>query len=55
MSLPQLNHLYEASFAPDESSPSNAGVTAIPTQFKVTQQILKHWQPFRVLKVKFVG
>ena len=53
--LPQLNRLYEASFARDESSPSNAGVAAIPSQFKVTQQILKNWQPFRDLKLKFVG
>jgi hypothetical protein len=33
----------------------NAGVAAIPSQFKVTQQILLHWQPFRDLKLKFVG
>jgi hypothetical protein len=25
------------------------------TQFKVTQQILLHWQPFRDLKLKFIG
>jgi len=37
LSLPQLNRLYEASFARDESSPSNAGVVAVPSQFKVTQ------------------
>ncbi len=55
MSLPQLNRLYEASFARDESSPSNAGVAAIPSQFKITQQILKNWQPFRDLKLQFVG
>jgi hypothetical protein len=29
--------------------------TAIPTHFKITQQILKHWQPFRDLKLQFVG
>jgi hypothetical protein len=34
---------------------SNAGVAAIPSQFKVTQQILLHWQPFRILNLKFVG
>ena len=39
----------------DENSSSNAGVTDIPSQFKVTQQILLHWQPFRDLKLKFVG
>jgi hypothetical protein len=39
----------------DESSASNADVTAIPSQFKVTKQILLHWQPFRDLKVKYVG
>ena len=55
MSLPQLNRLYEASFARDENSPSNAGVAAIPSQFKVTHQILKNWQSFRDLKLKFVG
>ena len=55
LSLPQLNRLHQASFARDESSPSNAGVAGIPTQFKVTQQILKHWQPFRDLKLTFVG
>ncbi len=53
--LAQLNRLYEASFARDESSPSSAGVTAVPSQFKITQQILKHWQPFRDLNLQFVG
>jgi hypothetical protein len=38
-----------------ESSASTAGVAAIPSQFKVTQQILLHWQPFRDLKFKIVG
>jgi hypothetical protein len=55
LSLPQLNRLHEASFARDENSASNAGVAVIPSQFKVTQQILKNWQPFRELKLKFVG
>ncbi len=55
LSLPQLNRLYEVSFARDESSPSTAGVTAVPTQAKITQQILNHWQPFRDLKLQFVG
>jgi hypothetical protein len=39
----------------DESSDSNADVTVIPSQFKVTKQILIHWQPFRDLKLKYVG
>ena len=55
LSLPQLNCLHEASFARDESSASNAGVAAIPSQLKVTKQILLHWQPFRDLKLKYVG
>ncbi len=55
LSLPQLNRLVEASFVRDESSASNADVTAIPSQFKVTTQILLHWQPFRDLKLKYVG
>ena len=42
LSLPQLNRLVEASFVRDESSASNADVTAIPSQFKVTKQILLH-------------
>ncbi len=40
LSLPQLNRLVEASFVRDESSASNADVTVIPSQFKVTKQIL---------------
>jgi hypothetical protein len=55
LSLTQLNCLHEASFARDESSTSKADVAAIPSQLKVTQQILLHWQPFRDLKLKFVG
>ena len=55
LSLPQLNRLFEASFARDESSASTTGVAAIPSQFQVTQQILLHWQPFRDLKLKYVG
>ena len=53
--LRQLNRLFQASFARDESSASNAGVAAIPSQFRVTQQILLHWHPFRDLQLKFVG
>jgi hypothetical protein len=55
LSLPQRNCLVEVSFVWDESSASNADVTAIPSQFKVTKQILLHWQPFRDLKLKYVG
>jgi hypothetical protein len=51
--LPQLNRLVEASFVRDESSASNADATAIPSQLKVTKQILIHWQPFRDLKHMF--
>jgi hypothetical protein len=39
----------------DEISDSNADVTVIPSQFKVTKQILLHWQHFRDLKLKYVG
>ncbi len=41
----------------DESSASNADsdATAIPSQHRVTQQILSHWQPFRDLKLMFAG
>jgi hypothetical protein len=55
LSLPRLDRLFEASFARDESSVSNADVAAIPSQLKVTKQILIHWQSFRDLKVKYVG
>ena len=58
LSLPQLNRLIEASFVRDESSASNADVTATPSQHRVTQQkkkteLLSHWQPFRDLKLMF--
>jgi hypothetical protein len=55
LKLPQLNRLIEASFVWDENSASNADVTVIPSQLKVTQQILFHWQSFRDLKLKYVG
>jgi hypothetical protein len=51
----QLNRLVEASFVRDESSASNADVTAIPSQHRVTQQILSHWQPLQDLKLMFAG
>jgi hypothetical protein len=47
--LPHLNHLVEVSFVWDESSTSNTDVTDMSSQFKVTKQILLHWQPFRTL------
>jgi len=53
--LPRLDRLFEATFARDESSASNAGVVAVPSQLKVTKQILLHWPPFRDLKLKYVG
>ena len=55
LSLPQLNRLVEASFVRDESSASNADVPVIPSQLKVTHQILSHWEAFRDLKFKFAG
>jgi hypothetical protein len=42
-SLPQFNRLFEASFVREESSASNADVAVIPSQHRVTQQILSHW------------
>ncbi len=42
LSLPRLDRLFEASFARDESSAPNAGVAVIPSQLKVTKQILLH-------------
>jgi hypothetical protein len=53
--LPQLNRLIEASFGRDESSASNADAPAVPSQHRVTQQILSHWQPFQDLKLMFAG
>jgi hypothetical protein len=55
LSTPQLNRLVESSFVRDESSASNADVTVIPAQSRVTQQILSHWKPFRDLKLMFAG
>ncbi len=55
LSIPQLNRLFEAFFVRDESSASNADVTAIPSQHWVTQQILSHWQPYLDLKLTFAG
>ena len=55
LSLPRLDRLFETTFARDENSVSNAGVVAVPSQLKVTKQILLHWPPFRDLKLKYVG
>ena len=45
LSLPQLNRLVEASFVRDESSASNVDVAVIPSQRRVTQQILSTGSP----------
>ena len=45
--LPQLNQLHELSFVRGEDA---SNVVAIPTQHRVTQQILSRWQPFKDLK-----
>ncbi len=55
LSIPQLNLLIEVSFVRYESSASNAVVTAVPSQHRVTKQILSHWQTFRDLKLMFAG
>jgi hypothetical protein len=55
LSLPQLNRLFEASFVCDESSASTADVAIIPSQHKVTAQILSHWQPLIALKLSYAG
>jgi hypothetical protein len=39
----------------DESSASNADIDVIPSQDRVTQQILNHWQPFLDLKLMLAG
>jgi hypothetical protein len=54
LSLPQFNRHFETSFVWDENSVSNTVVTTIPSQHRVTQQILSHWQPFLDLKLMFV-
>jgi hypothetical protein len=53
--IPQLNRLFETSFVRDENAVSNAAVTGIPSQHRVTQQILSHWKPFLDLKLMFAG
>ncbi len=49
--IPLLNRLIEASLWRDESSVSKVDVTVIPSQDRVTQQILTHWQSFQDLKL----
>ncbi len=51
LSLPHLNRLFESCFVWDENSVPNDDVVTIPSQHKVTQQILSHWQPFLDLKL----
>ena len=56
LTLPQVNLLVvESSCVRDESSVSNADVPVIPSQLKVTHQILRHWEPFRDLKSRLAG
>jgi len=43
LSIPQLNRLVEASIVRDKNSASNAAVTTIPSQHRITLQILSHW------------
>ena len=54
LSIPQLNRLFLDSFVWDETSASNADVTVITSQHRVTLQILSHCQSFRDLKLLFV-
>jgi hypothetical protein len=53
--IPPLNRLIEVSFVRDESSASKTDATVIPSQLKVTKQILFHWKTFRDLKLMFAG
>ena len=47
--VPQINRLHEVYIVRGEDD-SNGVVTAIPSQYKVTLQILKMWSPFKDLK-----
>jgi hypothetical protein len=53
LSIPQLNCLHEASFVRNQTSAFNAAVTVIPSQHRVSLQMLSHWQPFQDLKLMF--
>ena len=48
--LPQLNQFHGVSFVWGEDT---SNVVTIPTQHRVTQQILSRWQPFKDLKQTF--
>ena len=48
--LPQLNQLHELSIVRGEDA---SNVVVIPTQDRVTHQILSRWQPFKDLKQTF--
>ncbi len=45
--IPQLNRLNEAFLVRAEDA---SNMPTIPTQTRITTQILKHWRPFEVLK-----
>ncbi len=55
LSLPQFHRFFEASFVRDESFASNDDTAVIPSQHRVTHQLLSHWQPFQDLKLMFAG
>ena len=48
----QLDRLHETLIVRGEDA-SNVPVTPIPAQCRVTQQIIRHWQPFHDLKQTF--
>ena len=48
--LPQLSWLHEAY---NDRGEDASNMPNIPLQHRVTMQILKHWQPFRDLKLTF--
>ncbi len=48
--LPQLTRLHEAYHVREEDA---SNMPNIPLQHRVTMQILKHWQPFRDLKLTY--
>ena len=63
--LPQLNRLHEA-FKRRQVSPSVSSIsqdqqaqqapkTVIPTQRRVTEQLTKHWAPFKALRQRYAG
>ena len=46
--------LFEDSFEWDENSASNGDTDVIPSQHRVTQQLLNHWKTFQDLKLILV-